>query len=78
MPRYRSARHIFQAPTLYYKTGVVFMAYLNGHQIIFAWSADRKARASTSFIWLTSFDSPTGQGLLKDPERSVARMLSAR
>ena len=26
------SRHIFQAPTYYYKTGVVFMAYLNGHQ----------------------------------------------
>ena len=26
------SRHIFQAPTYYYKTGVVFLAYLNGHQ----------------------------------------------
>jgi hypothetical protein len=26
------ARHIFQAPTRFYKTGVVFMAWLNGHQ----------------------------------------------
>jgi hypothetical protein len=26
------ARHIFQAPTYYYKTGLVFLAYLNGHQ----------------------------------------------
>ena len=26
------SRHIFQAPTRFYKTGVVFMAYLNGHQ----------------------------------------------
>src|SRR5699024_2249398 len=26
------ARHIFQTPTYAYKTGVVFMAYLNGHQ----------------------------------------------
>src|SRR5207302_8691510 len=26
------ARHLFAAPTQYYKTGVVFMAYLNGHQ----------------------------------------------
>jgi len=26
------SRHIFSAPTQYYKTGVVFMAYLNGHQ----------------------------------------------
>ena len=26
------SRHIFQAPTYYYKTGLVFLAYLNGHQ----------------------------------------------
>src|SRR3954468_20635439 len=26
------SRHIFKAPTRFYKTGVVFMAYLNGHQ----------------------------------------------
>ncbi|TQR15533.1 dihydrodipicolinate synthase family protein [Psychrobacillus soli] len=26
------ARHIFQTPTFHYKTGVVFLAYLNGHQ----------------------------------------------
>ncbi len=26
------ARHIFQAPTRHYKTGVVFLAHLNGHQ----------------------------------------------
>ena len=26
------SRHIFQAPTRFYKTGVVFLAWLNGHQ----------------------------------------------
>ena len=26
------ARHIFAAPTQYYKTGVVFLAYLSGYQ----------------------------------------------
>jgi hypothetical protein len=29
------ARHIFGAPTFHYKTGVVFLAYLNGHQAHF-------------------------------------------
>src|SRR5699024_1564701 len=29
------SRHIFQTPTYAYKTGVVFMAYLNGHQTHF-------------------------------------------
>jgi hypothetical protein len=26
------SRHIFKAPTMFYKTGVVFLAWLNGHQ----------------------------------------------
>jgi hypothetical protein len=26
------SRHIFRKPTFYYKTGIVFLAYLNGHQ----------------------------------------------
>ena len=30
------ARHIFAAPTFYYKTGVAFLAWLNGHQPAFS------------------------------------------
>jgi hypothetical protein len=30
------ARHIFAAPTFYYKTGVAFLSWLNGHQPAFA------------------------------------------
>src|SRR5205807_7368164 len=26
------SRHIFRAPTRFYKTGIVLLAYLNGHQ----------------------------------------------
>ena len=44
------SRHIFKAPTRFYKTGVVFMAYLNGHRIISPWSAARRARARRC-IW---------------------------
>ena len=31
-PTVTLSRHVFQAPTYRYKTGVVFLAYLNGHQ----------------------------------------------
>lgn len=31
-PTVALSRHIFQAPTRFYKTGVVFMAWINGHQ----------------------------------------------
>jgi hypothetical protein len=44
VPRYRRilgpteplARHVFAAPTYYYKTGVAFLSWLNGHQPGFA------------------------------------------
>ena len=34
-----TSRHIFKAPTRFYKTGIVFMAYLNGHQDHFTMAA---------------------------------------
>ena len=51
------SRHVFAAPTRFYKTGVVFLAWLNGHQSHFAWSAASKARA-ISCIWSSSSGSP--------------------
>ena len=46
-PTVALSRHIFQAPTRFYKTGVVFIAYLNGHQVasenapaVLDWNAD--------------------------------------
>ena len=66
------AAHL-QAPTRFYKTGVVFIAYLNGHQSHFQWSAARRApgRSSTSpkcYAWLTR------PSLLRDPDDACARM----
>ena len=31
-PTVALSRHFFQSPTRYYKTGVVFLAYINGYQ----------------------------------------------
>jgi hypothetical protein len=41
------SRHIFKAPTRFYKTGVVFMAYLNGHQDHFTMVAGQESTRST-------------------------------
>ncbi|MGQ7848017.1 dihydrodipicolinate synthase family protein [Granulosicoccus sp. 3-233] len=41
------SRHIFKAPTRYYKTGVVFMAYLNGHQNHFTMVGGQESTRST-------------------------------
>lgn len=41
------SRHIFCAPTRFYKTGVVFMAYLNGHQDHFTMVGGQESARST-------------------------------
>lgn len=40
------SRHIFKAPTRFYKTGVVFLAYLNGHQDHFTMLGGQQAARS--------------------------------
>ena len=41
------SRHIFRSPTRFYKTGVVFMAYLNGHQNHFTMVGGQESTRST-------------------------------
>jgi hypothetical protein len=67
------SRHIFQAPTRFYKTGVVFMAWLNGHQPHFVMvGGQQSARSLPHFAEL--FRLADAAGLIEDPERAVARM----
>lgn len=67
------ARHIFQAPTVYYKTGVVFLAYLNGHQAHFRLVGGlENGRDLLHLVEL--FKLADRAGLLRDPELAVARM----
>ncbi len=67
------SRHIFQAPTFNYKTGVVFMAYLNGHQNHFRMVGGlESARSITHLAEL--FVLADQAGLLLDPELAVGRM----
>ncbi|MDI9330456.1 MAG: dihydrodipicolinate synthase family protein [Alphaproteobacteria bacterium] len=44
------SRHIFQAPTRFYKTGVVFMAWLNGHQGHFSMVGGQQSARSLSHL----------------------------
>src|SRR5207248_3529578 len=41
------SRHVFQPPTRFYKTGIVFMAYLNGHQDHFTMVGGQESARST-------------------------------
>ena len=67
------SRHIFKAPTRFYKTGVVFMAWLNGHQDHFVMvGGQQSARSIRHFAEL--FRLADKAGLLRDPEMAVARM----
>jgi hypothetical protein len=67
------SRHIFRAPTRFYKTGVVFMAWINGHQQHFAMvGGQQSARHVLHFAEL--FRLADAAGLLEDPERACGRM----
>jgi hypothetical protein len=67
------SRHIFKAPTRFYKTGVVFMAWLNGHQDHFVMvGGQQSTRSIQHFAEL--FRLADKAGLLRDPEMAVARM----
>jgi hypothetical protein len=67
------SRHIFQAPTRFYKTGVVFMAWLNGHQPHFSMlGGQESARSILHFAEL--FRLADKAGLLRDPELATTRM----
>jgi hypothetical protein len=67
------SRHIFCSPTRFYKTGVVFMAWLNGHQDHFVMvGGQQSARHVLHFAEL--FRLADAAGLLTDPPRACARM----
>jgi hypothetical protein len=67
------SRHIFQAPTYRYKTGIVLLAYLNDHQGHFRMvGGQESARSITHLAEL--FALADAAGLLRDPELAAARM----
>jgi hypothetical protein len=67
------SRHIFAAPTPYYKTGVVFLAYLNGHQRHFRMVGGLEGGRSVLHL-AELFVLADQAGLLRDPELASERM----
>jgi len=67
------ARHIFKAPTRFYKTGIVFLAYLNGLQDHFVMIGGQESARSALHL-AELFRLADAAGLLADPERAAARM----
>ena len=67
------SRHIFKVPTRFYKTGVVFMAYLNGLQNHFTMVGGQQS--ARSIVHLSElFRLADRAGLLRDPALACARM----
>ena len=67
------SRHIFGAPTRWYKTGVVCMSWLNGHQDHFVMVGGQQSARSILHL-AELFRLADRAGLLRDPELACARM----
>ncbi|MEV0243971.1 dihydrodipicolinate synthase family protein [Streptomyces sp. NPDC050674] len=67
------SRHLFQTPTRFYKTGVVFLAWLAGHQEHFTMVGGlQSARSLPHFA--TAYELADGLGLFPDPKLAEERM----
>ena len=67
------SRHLFKAPTRFYKTGVVFLAWLNGLQDHFVMVGGQQSARSLLHL-AEVFRLADAAGLLGDPDRAAARM----
>ncbi|GAA2783589.1 dihydrodipicolinate synthase family protein [Kitasatospora paracochleata] len=67
------ARHLFAAPTYHYKTGIVFLAWLSGHQRHFTMVAGAQAGRSVPHL-VELFRLADAAGVLPDPDLAAHRM----
>jgi Protein of unknown function (DUF993) len=81
LPRYEAifaptlplSRHLFGSPTRFYKTGVVFVAYLNGHQSHFRMVGGLESARSVVHL-AEIFRLADQAGILRDPDQATERM----
>ncbi|MFI9290284.1 dihydrodipicolinate synthase family protein [Streptomyces gardneri] len=69
------SRHLFQAPTRYYKTGVVLLAWLAGHQEHFTMVGGLQSARSLPHL-ARAYELADGLGLFPDPALAESRMRS--
>jgi hypothetical protein len=67
------SRAIFEAPTSYYKAGIVFLAWLNGHQQHFVMIGGMQSARSIPH-YARVFRLADAAGLLTNPELAMRRM----
>lgn len=66
------ARHLFAAPTRHYKTGVVFLAYLAGHQQRFRMVGGHESARDAAHL-AELYRMAAEAGIFADPELAAAR-----
>ncbi|MFJ5152362.1 dihydrodipicolinate synthase family protein [Streptomyces sp. NPDC088353] len=72
-PTVELSRHLFQAPTRFYKTGVVFLAWLAGHQTHFTMVGGLHSARSLPHL-ARAYELADGLGLFPDPKLAEERM----
>jgi hypothetical protein len=73
-PTVELSRHLFRAPTRFYKTGVVFLAWLAGHQDHFTMVGGLQSARSLPHL-VRAYELADSLGLFPDPELARARMV---
>ncbi|MER6541537.1 dihydrodipicolinate synthase family protein [Streptomyces sp. NPDC001250] len=72
-PTVALSRHLFQTPTRFYKTGVVFLAWLAGHQTHFTMVGGLQSARSLPHL-ARAYELADGLGLFPDPKLGEERM----
>ncbi|MGW6011036.1 dihydrodipicolinate synthase family protein [Streptomyces sp. NPDC055210] len=72
-PTVELSRHLFQPPTRFYKTGVVFLAWLAGHQSHFTMVGGLQSARSLPHL-ARAYELADGLGLFPDPALAETRM----
>ncbi|WP_328900242.1 MULTISPECIES: dihydrodipicolinate synthase family protein [unclassified Streptomyces] len=72
-PTVELSRHLFRAPTRFYKTGVVFLAWLAGHQDHFTMVGGLQSARSLPHL-AKAYALADGLGLFPDPDLAESRM----
>ena len=67
------SRHVFRAPTRFYKTGVVFLAWLNGHQSHFVMVGGQQSARNLLHL-VETFELADRARVLVNPGLAAARM----
>ncbi|MFJ8799812.1 dihydrodipicolinate synthase family protein [Streptomyces sp. NPDC102487] len=74
-PTVELSRHLFEHPTRFYKTGVVLLAWLAGHQEHFTMVGGLQSARSLPHL-ARAYELADGLGLFPDPSRAETRMRS--